>query len=342
VVKPNMKLMDEVRTTMRLKHYSIHTERSYCDWIRRYVRFHGFKHREDLLQDSEALIEAFLTHLAVNGQVAKSTQNQAMNALVFLYRRVLKRELTGEIDAIRATRNKKVPVVLTPQEVQKVLSLISGSAQLIAQLLYGSGLRISEALRLRVKDIDFGYQQLIVRSGKGEKDRVTPFPVVLEMAMKQQLQRVKVLHDNDLKEGFGEVYLPYALDRKYPQAGVQYVWQYVFPSENRSRDPRSGKIRRHHLDQSVVNKSIKRAIRQLGIAKQVTAHTFRHSFATHLLQSGTDIRTIQALLGHQDLKTTMIYTHVINHGGMGVTSPLDRLDRTVGDELNTTGIPRTN
>jgi len=234
VVKRHQRIMDQVKATLRRKHYSIHTE-SYCDWIRRFILFHGFKDRTALHQDCEQNIESFLTYLAMGKQVAKSTQNQAMNALVFLYRRVLKRELAGQIDAVRATRNKKIPVVLTPEEVFKILSLMRGTPQLVAQLLYGGGLRISEAVRLRVKDIDFGYRQITVRSGKGDKDRVIPFPASIEGAVKQQIARVRVLHQQDLEDGFGEVYVPHALDRKYPNAAREIGWQYVFPASQRSK-----------------------------------------------------------------------------------------------------------
>ena len=319
------KILDEVRRVLRLRHYSIHTERTYCEWIKRFILFHGFRQREELFTDSEKKIEAYLSHLAIEGKVAHATQNQAMNALVFLYRKVLKQELTAEIDAIRASRRKKVPVVLTQQEVAAVIPIINGVAQLITQLLYGSGLRISEALRLRVHDIDFGYKQVTVRSGKGDKDRITTFPQLIVPLIQSQLRKVKVLHEQDLLAGFGEVYLPYALERKYPNAAAEWGWQYVFPSRNLSVDPRSGKKRRHHIDPSVVNRAIKSAVKKMGITKKVSAHTFRHSFATHLLQGGTDIRTIQALLGHNDVSTTMIYTHILQQGGLGVESPLDQL-----------------
>ncbi|MGR9099982.1 MAG: integron integrase [Gammaproteobacteria bacterium] len=320
-----VKLLDEVRHLMRLKHYSIHTERTYCDWIRQFVRFHRLTDKQQLLADGEAKLEAFLTHLAIDKKVAVSTQNQAMNAVVFLYKQVLDLPFEKTINAVRSSKNRRIPVVLTQEEVSKIITVIEGTPQLIVKLLYGSGLRITEAVRLRVQDIDFDYKQITVRSGKGNKDRVTTFSVSLIPLLKNHLTKVKLLHDQDLAEGYGAVYLPYALERKYPSANKSWGWQYVFPARSRAIDPRSHVVRRHHIDQSVVNKAIKSAVKKLGIAKKVSAHTFRHSFATHLLQRGTDIRTIQALLGHNDLETTMIYTHVLNQGGQGVISPLDDL-----------------
>jgi len=312
---------------MRRLHYSIHTERHYCDWIKRLVLFHKIQSREELLAAGSVEIEAFLTSLAVEKKVSASTQNQALNALVFLYKRVLRQPLEGRIDAARSTKEPRIPVVLIREEVAKVLPLIDGTAGLVVRLLYGSGLRITEAVRLRVKDVDFGYKQITVRSGKGNKDRVTTFPEKLAVPMQSHLEKVKAIHELDLAEGYGEVYLPFALARKYPNACREWGWQYVFPAANTAIDPRSkeGKIRRHHLDQSVVNKAIKKAVRLVGIHKKVSAHTFRHSFATHLLARGTDIRTIQVLLGHKDVETTMIYTHVLNQGAQGVPSPLDDL-----------------
>jgi integron integrase len=312
---------------MRRLHYAISTERSYCDWIKRYVRFHRLQSREQLLAAGAREVELFLTSLAVEGRVAAATQNQAMNALVFLYKRVLETPLVGEIDAARVTRAPRVPVVLTREEVGALLPLIEGKAGLVVRLLYGSGLRITEAVRLRVADLDFGYRQITVRSGKGGSDRVTTFPQVVEEALTAHLAKVRAIHENDLADGFGEVYLPHALEKKYPNAAREWRWQYVFPSVSLAKDPRSdvGKTRRHHLDQSAVNKAIRKAVGLAGIHKKVSAHTFRHSFATHLLQRGTDIRTIQTLLGHKDVETTMVYTHVLNQGAQGVPSPLDDL-----------------
>lgn len=319
-----MKLLDEVRRTMRVRHYSIHTERSYIDWIRRYVRYHGMESRDDLA-DGAAKIEAFLTHLAVDQAVAPSTQNQAMNALVFLYKQVLKDPLEGEINAARAPEKTRVPVVMTKEEVARVLALMEGTPQLVARLLYGSGLRIMEAARLRVHDLDFELRQVTVRSGKGAKDRVTPCPTSIIPLLQSHLSKVRVLHDRDVAAGHGSVYLPHALARKYRNADREWGWQYVFPSRDLSVDPRSDMVRRHHVDPSVINKAIKVAARRAGLTKRISAHTFRHSFATHLLQRGTDIRTIQALLGHKDVSTTMIYTHVLQQGGCGVSSQLDDL-----------------
>lgn len=316
--------MDEVHEVMRLAHYSIHTEKTYSDWIKRFILFHKMKSRDDF-KNGEAKIEKFLTHLAVDKHVSPSTQNQAMNALIFLYKKVLKQPLDGKIDAIRAKKKQKIPVVMTQQEVATIISLIKGVPQLVVKLLYGSGLRVTEAIRLRVQDIDENLKEITVRSGKGDKDRVTTFPESVAPLLKNHLETVKSIHDQDLAEGFGAVYLPYALDRKYPNAAKEWRWQYVFPSGNRSEDPRSGVMRRHHIDPSVINKAIRSAVKKAGIHKRISAHTFRHSFATHLLQRGTDIRTIQALLGHNDVATTMIYTHVLQQGGYGVRSPLDDL-----------------
>ena len=310
---------------MRLRHYSIHTERAYCDWIKRFVRYHGMKDREDL-QGGEAKIEAFLTHLALELGVAPATQNQAMNALVFLYKKVLKQSLDEEINAVRAPKKINVPVVMSREEVAQVITLIEGVPQLVVKLLYGSGLRIMEAVRLRIQDIDYAFKQLTVRSGKGAKDRLTTFPASLIPSLEQHLAKVRLIHEQDLAQGYGEVYLPYALARKYPGAGREWGWQYVFPSRRRATDPRSDTVRRHHIDPSVINKAIKVSARKRGLTKRISAHTFRHSFATHLLERGTDIRTIQALLGHKDVSTTMIYTHVLQQGGQGVPSPLDDLD----------------
>ena len=319
-------LLDEVHEVMRRRHYSIHSERTYVEWIKRYVLYFGMRERKELLVDKERRVEKFLTHLAVERRVAPATQNQALNALVFLYRHVLEQPLGDDIRAERARRKVRVPVVLTRDEVSRVISVMNaGVPQLVVKLLYGSGLRISEALRLRVQDIDFAMKQVTVRSGKGDKDRLTTFPGSLAPFLEEHLEKVKKLHARDLREGFGEVSLPWALERKYRNAGREWGWQYVFPSRQRSLDPRSGRIRRHHVDPSVISKAIRRAVREVGISKRVTPHTFRHSFATHLLQRGTDIRTIQKLLGHNDVKTTEIYTHVIRQGGQGVVSPLDDL-----------------
>ncbi|NOQ36530.1 MAG: integron integrase [Methylococcaceae bacterium] len=319
------KLLAEVKNVMRLKHYSIHTETSYCDWIKRFILFHKMQIKEELFIRPEGKIEDFLTHLAVNSHVAASTQNQAMNALVFLYKHVLNHTLEQRIDAIRANKAPKIPVVLSQEEVKNIITLLNGTPQLVVKLLYGSGLRISEAIRLRVQDIDYEYKQIIVRSGKGGKDRITTVSITLLPELKRHLEKVKLIHQQDLKNACGAVYLPNALDKKYPNAAKEWGWQYVFPAHNTAIDPRSNTKRRHHVDQSVINKAIKVVVKKLNISKKVTAHTFRHSFATHLLQRGTDIRTIQSLLGHKDLETTMIYTHVLQQGAEGVNSPLDNL-----------------
>jgi integron integrase len=321
---PPLTLLEDVRRVLRLQHYSIHTERAYVEWIRRFARFHRMRSRADLFP-AEPKIEAFLTDLAMQGKVAAATQNQAMHALVFLYKRVLHQALEDRINAVRAAKKVNVPVVMTRDEVATVLSLMEGTPQLVAKLLYGSGLRIMEAVRLRVKDIDFAMKQLTVRSGKGDKDRFTTFPATLIPFLQNHLARVKTLHQQDLAQGHGAVYLPQALARKYRQAATEWGWQYVFPARTVAVDPRSGVTRRHHVDPSVVNKAIKVAVRRAGLTKAISAHTFRHSFATHLLQRGTDIRTIQHLLGHTDVATTMIYTHVVQQGGQGVPSPLDDL-----------------
>ena len=316
--------MDEVRNIMRLHHYSIHTERSYCDWIKRFIQFHQMKSREDL-KDGELKIEQFLTDLAVNKHVSPSTQNQAMNALVFLYKKVLKQTLDQKIDAVRAKTRVNIPVVLTREETLQLISLMNGTPQLVVKILYGSGLRITEAIQLRIHDIDFELKSITVRSGKGNKDRITTFPASVIPFLKNHLFKVKMLHDQDLAQGYGAVYLPYALARKYKNAEKEWQWQYVFPSGSLSTDPRTRVMGRHHIDPSIINKAIKAAVRKSGLQKRITAHTFRHTFATHLLQRNTDIRTIQALLGHKDVSTTMIYTHVLQQGGYGVTSPLDDL-----------------
>ena len=316
------KLMDQVRGKIRLKHYSIRTEQAYTDWIRRFILFFGKMHPRDL---GAAEVEKFLTHLAVNGKVAASTQNQAKSALLFLYREVLQIELPWLDNVERAKAPKRLPVVLSVQEVQAVLSRLQGTQWLIASLLYGTGMRILECLRLRVKDVDFSRKEILVRDGKGFKDRVTMLPEALVNPLSQHLQNVKVLHDQDLAVGLGSTYLPYALGRKYPNAAREWAWQYVFPAVGVSTDPRTGEVRRHHvLDQSI-QRAIKQAVRNANLTKPATPHTLRHSFATHLLEGGYDIRTVQELLGHKDVSTTMIYTHVLNRGGKGVMSPLDRM-----------------
>lgn len=324
VPNPKLKLLEQVREVMRLKHYSIRTERSYGDWIRRYIHFHRMKLRDELFADPKARMELFLSDLAVNGKVAAATQNQAYNALLFLYREVLGEAIAG-IDAVRADRPVRVPVVLTKDETRRVILAMSGTTQLVVKLLYGSGLRLLEALRLRVQDVDLEMKQVTVRDGKGAKDRYTMFAEVLIPVLREHLEKVRLRHQEDLRMGFGAVYLPGALERKYPQAAREWRWQYVFPARDLSKDPRSGQIRRHHLDEATIHRAIKTAVARVGIQKSVSSHTFRHSFATHGLQGGADIRTIQELLGHEDVSTTMIYTHVMGQGGCGMKSPLDSL-----------------
>jgi integron integrase len=316
------KLLDQVRGKIRLKHYSIRTEQAYVDWIKRFILHFGKRHPREL---GAAEVEQFLTHLAVEGNVAASTQNQAKSALLFLYREVLETELPWLDNVERARAPKRLPVVLTRDEVHAVLSRLSGTHWLIASLLYGAGLRIMEALRLRVKDVDFARKEILVRDGKGFKDRVTMLPAALAAPLAAHLERVKALHEQDLAAGRGAVYLPYALERKYPGAARDWAWQYVFPSANLSEDPRTGIERRHHLQDQAVQRAMRQAVRDAGVNKPATPHTLRHSFATHLLEGGYDIRTVQELLGHADVSTTMIYTHVLNRGGRGVTSPLDRV-----------------
>jgi len=313
------KLLDQVRNAMRLKHYSLRTEETYVDWITRFILFHNKRHPKDM---SNAEVEAFLTHLAVDLNVAASTQNQALSALLFLYREVLKKDL-GPVDSVRAKKPKRLPTVMSREEARKVIGCMSGTYQLMAKLLYGSGLRLMECVRLRVQDVDFAQHQIVVRDGKGEQDRITMLPDSLIALLQEHLQRVKQLHEQDLAQGQGAVYLPYALDRKYPNANREWGWQYVFPSDRLSQDPRTGETRRHHMDESNLQRAVREAARLAAIAKRVSCHTFRHSFATHVLESGYDIRTVQELLGHKDVKTTMIYTHVLNRGGLAVKSPLD-------------------
>ena len=314
------KFLDEVRRALRLRHYSIRTEKTYLDWIRRFILFHGKRHPTEM---AEPEVSAFLTHLAADRNVAASTQNQALNALLFLYQQFLQRKL-GFLDNVeRAKRPAKLPVVLTKAEAQAVIGQLSGSYRLMANLLYGSGLRLMECLRLRVKDIDFGYGQIAVRDGKGGKDRVTMLPESLHEPLKRHLAKVKTLHEEDLAEGFGTVHLPHALERKYPNAHRDWVWQYVFPAAQRSLDPHSQRKQRHHVNEKSLQVAVQKAVRLAAVAKAASCHSYRHSFATHLLEAGYDIRTVQELLGHKDVSTTMIYTHVLNKPGLGVRSPID-------------------
>jgi len=313
------RLLDRVRHACRVRHYSIRTESAYADWARRFVLFHNKRHPDQM---AEAEVNAFLTDLAVNGKVAASTQNQAMCALLFLYDAVLDRPL-NQLDVIRANRPKRLPVVLTREEVMTVLGQLDDVTLLIAQLLYGSGVRILECLRLRVHDLDFNRNEVFVRGGKGDKDRRTMLPKAAQAGLVAHLAEVKALHSADLAAGHGRVYLPNALEKKLPGADRLWGWQWVFPSGKLSRDPRTGIVRRHHLNENAVGRAISEGVRKAGIVKWATPHTFRHSFATHLLEAGYDIRTVQELLGHASVETTMIYTHVLNRGGSGVKSPLD-------------------
>jgi integron integrase len=314
------RLLEEVRERLRVKHYSIRTEEQYVQWIRRFVLFHGKRHPRGM---GAAEVEQFLTHLAVEGRVSASTQNQAKSALLFLYRHVLGVELEWLGEVTRARSPERLPVVLSETEVRAVLAQMSGVYWLIASLLYGSGLRVMEAVRLRVKDVDPSRREITVRDGKGARDRVTVLPARLVEPLRQHLARVREQHERDLLASHGEVHLPHALGRKYPRAAQTWGWQYVFPSGSLSEDPRSGRVGRHHLDEQLVQRAVKAAVRRTGIAKPATPHTLRHSFATHLLLAGYDIRTVQELLGHRSVETTMVYTHVLNRGGRGVASPLD-------------------
>jgi len=313
------KLLDQVRDAIRRKNYSFRTEQAYVDWIRRFIFFHDKRHPNEM---GAPEIEAFLTHLAVEGNVAASTQNQARSALVFLYREVLKLKLDDFDVPQLAKRPQRLPAVLTHEQALEVIAKMSGDHHLMAQLLYGSGLRLMECVRLRVKDVDFTRCQIIVRDGKGRKDRATILPEDLHPFLQRHLQRVKLTHQDDLARGHGRVHLPYALERKYPSAHTEWIWQYVFPAAKLSRDPRANIIRRHHIDPTGLQKAVRRAAQATDIDKHVTPHTFRHSFATYLLENGYDIRTVQELLGHKDVKTTMIYTHVLNRGAKAVRGPL--------------------
>jgi integron integrase len=314
------RLLDQLRDAIQNKHYSYSTEKTYVHWAKRYILFHNQRHPAEM---GALEIEAFLSHLAQETNVSASTQNQAFNALLFLYRNVLQIELAIPIHALRAKRAQHLPTVLSRTEVNQVLSGMQGLHQLMARLLYGCGLRLMECLRLRVKDIDFEQSQVVVRDGKGEKDRLTMLPASLVEPLKAQIVFVKQQHERDLANGYGSVELPYALARKYPNADKELSWQYVFPSDRLSTDPRSGITRRHHLDPSGLQRAVKTAAKLAKINKPVSPHTFRHCFATHLLEAGYDIRTVQELLGHKDVKTTMVYTHVLNRGPKAVRSPLD-------------------
>jgi len=316
------RLLDRMRQAIRVRHFAIRTEQTYVDWARRYILFHGKRHPQTM---GAAQVEAFLTHLAVERGVAPATQSQAKAALLFLYREVLGVQLPWLDDVVTAKPSRHLPVVLTPREVAALLQQMSGTTGLLAALLYGTGMRLLEGLRLRVKDIEFERRELLVRDGKGGKDRVTVLPENLVLPLRGQLAHAQALHARDLRAGHGAVWLPDALAVKYPNAARAWGWQWAFPSAVRSTDPRSGIERRHHLNETSIQKAVAGAARRAGIAKPCSPHVLRHSFATHLLQSGYDIRTVQELLGHADVKTTMIYTHVLNRGGRGVRSPLDTI-----------------
>jgi integron integrase len=313
-------LLNQVRTLIRTRHYSYRTEQTYIHWIKQFILFHNKRHPAEMGAEE---VTKFLSYLAVSRKVAASTQNQALAAILFLYRHALGIDLPWLENVIRAKRPARLPVVLTSEEVRKLLAQLRQEEWLMASLLYGSGLRLKECLRLRVKDVDFGYKQIVVRDAKGNKDRVTMLPVSLVGSLQKHLAYVQSIHRRDLSEGFGRTQLPDALAKKYPQADREWSWQFVFPARQGSRDPRSRQVYRHHVGEWVLQKAVKEAVNKSGINKRASCHTLRHSFATHLLENGYDIRTVQELLGHKDVRTTMIYTHVLNRGGKGVKSPLD-------------------
>lgn len=314
--------MDQVREVLRFHHYAYNTEKSYVSWILKYIRFHNRKHPKDMGKHE---IEAFLSYLAVNRNVSSSTQNQALNAIVFLYREVLHVETDMEIRATRARQSQRLPVVLSREQVLQIITLLNDKTRLMAKLMYGCGLRSLEVVRLRVQDVDFDQKQIIVREAKGNKDRVTFLPQNIVEPLQQQIEAVRKIHEADVREGYGEVYLPNALARKYPNAAKSIGWQYLFPAADISTDPRSGKQRRHHVDKSTFRKALAVAVKKLEINKRVSPHVLRHSFATHLLEDGANIRMVQTLLGHKDVKTTEIYTHVMSTHFDAVQSPLDKL-----------------
>lgn len=315
------------RTLIRAKHYSIRTEKSYLSWIGRYLEYHN---EGDPRQMGAPEIEAFLSYLAIDRKVSASTQNQAFNALLFLYRTVLGIALDGSIDAIRAKQPRRVPTVMSREETMRVIAAVAADYRLMVKLIYGSGLRLMECLRLRVKDCDFPNSHILVRDAKGMKDRVTVFPENLKVPLREHLERVRRLHQRDIAAGVGSVHLPDALARKYPNAASEWAWQYVFPARGLSTDPRTGRTGRHHVHENALQKAVKAAVGLAGVEKPVSVHTFRHCFATHLLEANYDIRTVQELLGHNDVSTTMIYTHVMNKPGIHVQSPLDREDPVKG------------
>jgi integron integrase len=314
------RLLDQVRHAIRLRHYSYSTEKAYAHWIKRFILANDKRHARDM---GASQIEAFLSHLAVKENVSPSTQNQALAAILFLYRHVLQMELEWMDNIVRAKRDRRIPVVFTQKEARSVIAHLDGKYWLMGSLMYGAGLRVLECLRLRVKDLDNNYRQITVHDGKGQKNRRTVLPDSISERLEEQLHRVRKVYESDIDAGIQGVSLPYALARKYPRAGNEWGWQYLFPSTKRSKSPYTGAIERHHADQKGVQRAVKTAIGQAGIKKQASCHTFRHSFATHLLETGYDIRTVQELLGHSNVKTTMIYTHVLNRGGRAVRSPMD-------------------
>ena len=316
------KLLDRLREALRSRHYSRRTEETYCLWVKRFIYFHKIRHPAEM---AEPEINAFLTHLAVKERVSASTQTQALSALLFLYRHVVGREIGDLGEVIRARKPRHIPVVMTREEVKAVLVQLTGEKWLIASLMYGAGLRLMECLRLRVQDIDFARNEILVRDGKGAKDRITMLPQSLKTPLQDHLKKVKTLHERDLADGWGRVQMPMALDRKYPKAPSDWRWQWVFPQENRWINSRNKEQGRHHMDESLVQKAVRDAVAKAGLTKRATCHTFRHSFATHLLEGGYDIRTVQELLGHSEVRTTMVYTHVLNRGPTGVRSPVDGL-----------------
>ncbi|MCF7797240.1 MAG: integron integrase [Candidatus Marinimicrobia bacterium] len=314
--------MDQVKSALRSRHYSRRTEQAYRNWIKRFIYFHHIRHPKDM---GELEINAFLSHLALKEKVSSSTQNQALAALLFLYRYVINRDVGDLGNVARARKPRHLPVVMTREEAKSVLNNLTGDKWLMATIMYGGGLRLMECLRLRVQDIDFSKNEILIRDGKGGKDRRTMLPVVVKQPLQEHLTHVKAIHAKDLAAGWGHVELPDALDRKYPNAPKEWRWQWVFPQDNRWRDDKTGKEGRHHVHETIIQRAVARAVQKAQLTKRATCHTFRHSFATHLLEDGYDIRTIQELLGHKDVKTTMIYTHVLNRGGAGVKSPLDTL-----------------
>ena len=320
---PKLKLMDQTRQVLRYHHYALRTEKTYCEWIIRYIKFHGGKIHPAQMGKSE--IDAFLSHLATQGKVSASTQRQALNAIIFLYRHVLDQPIEEQLEPVKAKKRIRPPVVMSKTEVQRVIVNIEGTHLLMARLLYGCGLRLMECIRLRVQDLDFERNIIYIRHAKGGKDRTTLFPESLQEDLRFHLEKVKRLHDEDLADGYGEVYLPGALAKKYPSAAGEFRWQYVFPGKNLSIDPRSKVKRRHHVLESGLQKAVKAAVNKAGITKRISCHTFRHSFATHLLEDGVNIRVVQELMGHADVKTTEIYTHVMVKDLSAVSSPLDRL-----------------